>query len=91
MEKINWKILNSAFWIEIILSYILPFRVVNHFQHKIGWPIQFISVYDSKPILSPLMSMSLNPLRLLLNGVIIYLVISVAVKAYSKLKYHETK
>ncbi|WP_312072263.1 hypothetical protein [Anaerotignum propionicum] len=91
MEKINWKILNSAFWIEIILSYILPFKVVNHFQYKIGWPIQFISVYVSKPILSPLMSMSLNPLGLLLNGAIIYLVISVAVKAYNKLKYHETK
>lgn len=91
MEKINWKILNSAFWIEIILSYILPFKVVNHFQYNIGWPIQFISVYDSKPVLNPLMSMSLNPLGLLLNGVIIYWAISVAVKAYNKLKYHETK
>lgn len=91
MEKINWKRLNLAFWIEIILLYILPFKVVNHFQYNIGWPIQFISVYDSKPLLNPLMSIGLNPIGLLLNGVIIYLGISVAVKAYNKLKYRETK
>lgn len=91
MKKINWKILNLAFWIEIILLYILPFKTDNHFHYNIGWPIQFISVYDSKPSLNPLMSMSLNPLGLLINGVIIYWIISVAVKAYNKLKYHETK
>ncbi|MEA4988135.1 MAG: hypothetical protein VB095_08750 [Anaerovorax sp.] len=91
MKKINWKILNSAFWIEIILSYLLPFKVVDNFQYKIGCPITFISVYDTEIGANPLMSMHLNPLGLLLNGVIIYLIISVAVNAYHKFKYNQTK
>lgn len=89
MKKINWKILNLAFWIEIILAYVLPFKVVDNFQYKIGYPIPFISVYNMKIGVNPLMSMNLNPLGLLLNGVIIYLIISASANAYHKLKYEQ--
>jgi hypothetical protein len=70
VKKINWKILNFAFWIEVILSYVLPFKVVDNFQYNVGFPIPFISVYDTKISVNPLMSMYFNPLGLFLNGII---------------------
>lgn len=86
VKKINWKILNLAFWIEIILSYVVPFKVVDDFQYKTGYPIPFITVYDGEIGVNPFMSMYLNPLALLLNGFIIYLMISVAVSIYRSFK-----
>ncbi|WP_324823096.1 hypothetical protein [Sinanaerobacter sp. ZZT-01] len=88
MKKINWKLINAAFWIEIILSYILPFKVVDDFQYMVGFPIPFLSVYDTKIGVNPLMSMALNPFGLLLNGVIIYLILSISVKKYCKFKHN---
>lgn len=85
MKKINWKILNSAFWIELILSYFLPFKVVENFQYKIGFPIPFISVYDTAIGVNPFSSMYLNPVGLLLNAVIIYLIISLVMGGCKKL------
>ncbi len=86
MKKINWKILNLAFWIEIVLSYVIPFKIIDNFQYKVGFPIPFISIYDTDIRVTPLMSMQLNPLALLLNGIIIYLIISLSMKAYRKFK-----
>ena len=91
MKKINWKIVNIAFWIEIVLSYILPFKVVDDFQYKVGFPIPFISVYDTKIGVNPLMSMHLNPLGLVLNAIIIYMVVSVCMNTYQKIKFNSAK
>lgn len=82
MKKIHWKTLNLAFWIEIILSYLLPFQVVDNFQYRVGFPISFITVYDAELGVNPLMSMHFNPFGLLMNGLIIYLIISVCAKVY---------
>ena len=86
MRKINWKILNLAFWIEIVLSYLLPFNIVDNFQYKVGFPIPFISIHNTEIRVIPLMSMELNPLALLLNGTTIYLIISFSIKVYRKFK-----
>lgn len=88
MKKINWKIFNLAFWIEVILSYVLPFKVIDNFQYKVGFPIPFISVYDTAIGVNPLMSMHLNPIGLLFNGVIIYFIILFAIRAYYKIKHN---
>lgn len=88
MRRINWKILNLAFWIEIVLSYLLPFKIIDNFQYKIGFPIPFISIYDTEIRVTPMMSMKLNPLALLLNGIIIYLIISLSIKTYRKSKFN---
>ena len=85
MKKINWKILNWAFWIEIILSYVLPFKVVDDFQYKAGFPIPFITVYNRSVEVNPLMSMHLNPLSLVFNGLIIYFIILFTMRAYNKI------
>ena len=86
MKKIDWKILNIAFWIEIILTYVLPFRGVDDFHSRAGFPFPFICVYDVKIGVSPLSSMHLNPLGFLFNGMVIYLAMMLAIKAYQKLK-----
>lgn len=86
MKKINWKILNFAFWIEVVLSYVLPFQVIDNAQYRVGFPVPFISVSGSTVGVNPLMSMSLNPLGLLFNGVLIYLVLAFAMGAYQRIK-----
>ena len=85
MKKINWKILNTAFWMELTLSYILPFHVVDNFQYRIGFPVAFLSIYDTKMGVSPLLSMHFNPLTFLADGVSIYLVLLGCVKIYQKI------
>lgn len=86
MKKINWKILNTAFWIELVLCYLLPFKVVSGFQYEVGFPIPFITVYNMNLRINPFMSMRLNPLGLMFNGIIIYFIISICVKVYQNYK-----
>lgn len=85
MKKINLKILNIAFWIEIILSYLLPFKMTDNSQYQVGFPIPFITVHATEPGINPLMSMALNPIGLLFNGIIIYLIILACIKAYHRI------
>lgn len=62
MKKINWKIFNADLWIEVLLSCILPFKVVDNFEYKLGYPISFISIYDTEIGTNSLKSMSINPI-----------------------------
>lgn len=84
MKRINWKILNYAFWTELILSYVLPFTVHGNSQYRVGFPISFLSFHNGSIGVNPLMSMHLNPLTLLVNCIIIYLMIKLGIKAYGK-------
>ena len=87
MIKVNWKLLNFALWIEVILSYFLPFKVTDNLQYEVGFPMSFLSIYDTKFGINPFMSMHLNPLGLFLDVLVIYLIIIICVKAYQKLKH----
>ncbi len=91
MKKINWKVLNAALWTEVVLSYILPFRAVNGFQYEAGFPIPFLSVYNTAIKGSPLMSMNLSFGGFLLNGAIIYCILLLAIKTYQKFKSEKAK
>ena len=90
-EKIDLRILNLAFWIEIILSYLLPFKITDSSQYQVGIPIPFIYISSTEIRISPLMSMHLNPLGLLSNGIIVYLIIIYFKKFYQKIRYNHTK
>lgn len=85
-EKVNWKILNLAFWIEIILSYLLPFKITDSSQYQVGVPIPFIFVYATGFNISPFMSMHFNPLGLLFNGILVYMLIIFCIKWYQKIR-----
>ena len=86
MKKINWKILNLAFWTELVLSYLLPFKEVDGFQYQAGFPMAFLSVYHTKLGKSPFMSMHLNPVGILVDIGIIYLVILAGIKICRRVK-----
>lgn len=86
MKKINWNLFHSSLWIEIVLSYFLPFKVTNDFQYQAGFPMSFLSVFDTKWGRSPFLSMHLNPLVLLLDVFVIYLILLGCVNVYQKLR-----
>lgn len=88
MKKIHWKMVNAAFWIEMALSYFLPFEVTNHFQYQVGFPVAFLTVYDTKLGKNPFLSMHVNPLGLLLDVLVIYWIVFACVKAYRGFKHH---
>ena len=90
-EKINWKILNLSFWIEIILSYLLPFQITDGSRYKVGFPIPFIFMDPTRFHTSPFMSMHVNPLGLLLNVILIYLMIIFCIKIYQKIRHKNIK
>lgn len=90
MKKINWKTVNAAFWIEMGLVYFLPFQATDGFQYQAGFPIPFLTVYDTKPGINPFMSMHLNPVGLLVNGAILYMVIDICIRTYQKYRGSQT-
>ena len=86
MKKINWNILNIALWCEVLLAYLLPFNIVNDFEYQVGFPLSFLSVYDTKIGVNPFSSMHVNPIPFILNVFVIYFVILMVIKVYQKLK-----
>lgn len=86
MKKPNWKIVNIALWTEVILSYVLPFQTVDNFQYRIGFPIPFLSIYQTGLEITPLLSMHLNPFAFLANAIILYFVIAMSFNIYHKIK-----
>ena len=86
MKKINWKILNVALWAELVLIYLLPFQITEHSDYLAGFPIPFLSVHAGKPGINPFMSMHLNPLGLLADGMILYLLLLACIRIYRKFR-----
>lgn len=87
MKKMNWKVLNLAFWLEILFAYLLPFQISDGVGYKVGFPIGFLIVYEGKDLqVNPLMSMHLNPLSLLVNVLFIYGVILCIRHVFQRMK-----
>lgn len=84
MRNFNWKILNAALWIEVLLTYLLPFHVTDDFQYQAGFPMSFITVYDTKIGVNPFMSMHLNPMGLLFDVIVIHLILLGCIRLYQK-------
>ncbi|WP_124066034.1 hypothetical protein [Clostridium sp. E02] len=88
MKATNWKILNFSFYFEILMSYFLPFKIVDEYKYKIGFPFPIITIYE-KPIIhvNPCLSMQLNVLSLIVDLVIISFVTALLIKLYRKIKH----
>ena len=84
MRNFNGKILNAALWIEVLLTYLLPFQVTDDFQYQAGFPMSFITVYDTKIGVNPFMSMHLNPMGLLFDVIVIHLILLGCIRLYQK-------
>lgn len=87
LKRIDWKLVNFAVYVEIIISYFLPYKIVDECIYKVGFPIPFLEVYE-KPIIhiNPFLSMHLNYFSLIANIVIIYYVTALLIKLYKKMK-----
>ncbi len=86
-RNINWKLLNFTVYIEILLSYFLPYKIVNESQYQIGFPFPFLTIYN-KPIIhiNPYQSMHLHDLNLLIDLILLYVAFSSIRMFYSMIR-----
>lgn len=89
--NLNKKIFNWAAWITLIATYILPYQSTDGFATKFGYPFSFLTIYGTHINVSLLKSLSLNPLILIIDVVIVYLLIKLAYKLLEKTKFIKTK
>ena len=91
-KKVSFNLFYVAFFIEVVLAYVLPFRITDGVKAVVGFPIPFITIHNAKELgFNPMMSMQLNPLSLLINVLIIYIVIYFIKTAYKKYKSNKKK
>lgn len=76
-ERINFKILNQAAWISLLLTFITPYELDSSGFKNGGYPIKYFTTYefpqDSTTLLS---STSTSILGLISNILIIYIIIN---------------
>ncbi|MCH1962413.1 hypothetical protein MCG45_05940 [Clostridium perfringens] len=76
-ERINFKILNQAAWISLLLTFITPYELDSSGFKTWGYPIKYFTTYefpqDSTTLLS---STSTSILGLISNILIIYIIIN---------------
>ena len=76
-ERINFKILNQAAWISLLLTFITPYELDSSGFKNWGYPIKYLTTYefpqDSTTLLS---STSTSILGLISNILIIYIIIN---------------
>ncbi|WP_283719185.1 hypothetical protein [Clostridium perfringens] len=77
-ERINFKILNQAAWLSLVLTFITPYELDSSGFKTWGYPIKYFTTYefpqDSTTLLS---STSTSILGLISNILIIYIVINI--------------
>ncbi|GAA0066199.1 MAG: hypothetical protein E6748_14600 [Clostridium perfringens] len=76
-ERINFKILNQAAWISLLLTFITPYELDSSGFKTWAYPIKYFTTYefpqDSTTLLS---STSTSILGLISNILIIYIIIN---------------
>jgi hypothetical protein len=89
--KFDRKLFKWSAWIALVLTYIVPYEI-DCLVTKCGFPIRFWEIYIfTTPNSSLLNSSNLNLLKLSINILIIYLLISFVYKLYIKQKGKEDK
>ena len=77
-ERINFKILNQATWLSLVLTFITPYELDSSGFKTWGYPVKYFTTYefpqDSTTLLS---STSTSILGLISNILIIYIVINI--------------
>ena len=77
-ERINFKILNQAAWISLLLTFITPYELSSSGFKTWGYPVKYFTTYefpqDSRTTL--LSSTSTSILGLISNILIIYIIIN---------------
>ena len=75
LRSLNGTTLSQAFFLEILLSYFMPFSDKGN-QLGIGFPYSYLYIQKQGSLdFSPFFSTALNPLRLILNLFFLYLLL----------------
>lgn len=76
--KINFKILNQAAWINLLLTFITPYELDSSGFKNWGYPIKYFTTYEFPQDSTILLSYtSTSILGLISNILIIYIVINI--------------
>ncbi|XZK31056.1 hypothetical protein ACSXCN_05940 [Clostridium perfringens] len=76
-ERINFKILNQAAWISLLLTFITPYELDSSGFKNWGYPIKYFTTYEFPQDSNTLLfSTSINLLGLISNILIIYILIN---------------
>ena len=90
-ERINFKILNQAAWLSLVLTFIIPYELSSSGFKTWGYPVKYFTKYefpqDSPTLLS---STSTNLLGLISNILIIYIVINIFILLKERLKKYKS-
>ena len=90
-ERINFKILNQATWISLLLTFITPYELISSGFKTWGYPVKYFTTYefpqDSTTLLS---STSTNLLGLISNILVIYIIINTFILLKERLKKYKS-
>ncbi|BDU91685.1 hypothetical protein [Clostridium perfringens] len=90
-ERINFKILNQAAWISLLLTFITPYKLSPSGFKTWGYPVKYFTTYefpqDSTTLLS---STSTNLLGLISNILVIYIIINTFILLKERLKKYKS-
>lgn len=88
--KKEFKLLNISFWSVLILTLIIPNGKIDNPGMSYGFPFNFLTFYGQGYSNLLIKSISINILIMIIDVIIIYLVIKLALKSYEKLRERDT-
>ncbi|ELC8421254.1 hypothetical protein ACSXBY_11065 [Clostridium perfringens] len=90
-ERINFKILNQAAWLSLVLTFIIPYELSSSGFKTWGYLVKYFTTYefpqDSTTLLS---STSTNLLGLISNILVIYIIINIFILLKERLKKYKS-
>lgn len=87
--RFNKKNLNYSAWIVILLTYILPSHNFGEFATDFGYPISYLTIYDTTLSKTLLSSFNVNISTLAMDILIIYLIILYGQKVILKTRINK--
>ncbi|HAT4246061.1 TPA: hypothetical protein I9059_001223 [Clostridium perfringens] len=90
-ERINFKILNQAAWISLLLTFITPYELNSSGFKTWGYPVKYFTTYEFPQDSNTLLfSTSTNLLGLILNILVIYILINTFILLKERLKKYKS-
>lgn len=82
LKKIDFRVLNVAAWSTLLLAYFSQIRYIRLVEIGMGFPFEFITLYDISQGIDPIDTMKVHWGYFILNIVVIYISIYCINKLY---------
>lgn len=90
-ERINFKILNQAAWISLLLTFITSYELNSSGFKTWGYPVKYFTTYEFPQDSNTLLfSTSTNLLGLISNILVIYILINTFILLKERLKKYKS-